>query len=202
MGTTDTGEKLAWELLAECDPADVCRRARVEYDQGAGLYRLVSFGCPFTVDPVNRVLANGTPEGEIFLKRLAYFFRLSVLWHLVKARDIPLAGRLEKPEGLPGGDIYFKGSHVLPLDAVAGKYGRDRDAFLARGAAMGGKPVSYGDGAVELTGLPRMPTTVLLWTADDEFPARVDLLFDASAPQQAPLDIVWSVAMMSLLAFL
>jgi hypothetical protein len=50
--------------------------------------------------------------------------------------------------------------------------------------------------------LPKVPTTVLLWTADDEFPARADLLFDATCSQHLPLDILWSVAMLSVLPLL
>jgi hypothetical protein len=34
---------------------------------------------------------------------------------------------------------------------------------------------------VELTALPKVPVTLLLRSADDEFPARADLLFDATA---------------------
>jgi hypothetical protein len=51
---------------------------------------------------------------------------------------------------------------------------------------------------VELLALPKVPVTLLLWTADDEFPARADLLFDATAPRHLPTDILWALAMLSL----
>jgi hypothetical protein len=107
-----------------------------------------------------------------------------------------------KPSGLPGGEIFFSGSHVLPLDALAGKYAARPEAFLEAGAALGGRPVPYGDAAIELPALPKVPTTVILWTADEEFPARADLLFDATGPRHLPLDILWSVAMLSILPLL
>jgi hypothetical protein len=73
---------------------------------------------------------------------------------------------------------------------------------VAAGARFGGVPAHHGDAALELRPLPKVPTTVILWTEDDEFPARADLLFDASAPLHLPLDILWSAAMMTVLVLI
>lgn len=202
MAITDAGESKAWELLAASDPKGVCERAGVQFDAGDGAYRVPSFGRLFSVHPGERAIRNLEPEGEVFLKRFAYFFRLSVLWYLVKATAARPTGLLVKPSGLPGGEIFFKGSHVLPLDALAAKYASRPEAFLAAGAALGGKPVPYGDAALELPAFPKVPTTAILWTADDEFPARADLLFDATSPQHLPLDVLWSIAMLSTLGLM
>jgi len=202
MAITDAGENKAWELLAASDPAPVCARAGVGFDPGDGTYLIPSFGRVFIVDPAGRLIFSREPEGENFLKRYAYFFRLSVLWYLVKAAPVCPSGSLVKPSGLPGGEIFFKGSHVLPLAALAAKYAARPEAFLAAGDALGGTPAAYGDAAFVLSPLPKVPTTVLLWTADDEFPARADLLFDATCSQHLPLDILWSVAMLSILPLL
>ncbi|TAL23845.1 MAG: DUF3786 domain-containing protein, partial [Nitrospirae bacterium] len=67
---------------------------------------------------------------------------------------------------------------------------------------LGGKLLNYGDAAVELLPLPRIPVTLILWFSDDEFPARADLLFDATCERHLPLDIVWSIAMLSALVML
>jgi hypothetical protein len=202
MGTTDLGEQRAFEALAACDPQDVCRRAEAAHDAATGVYRVTSFGRPFAVDPAARTIVNLTPEGQPFLGRFAYFFRLSALWYLVRAVDRLPSGTLVKPVNLEGGAAFFRGSHVLPLEAVAGKYGTDREGFLAAGARMAGERREHGDAAVELRAYPRLPTTVILWTADEEFPARADLLFDATAQAHLPLDLLWSVAMMSVLGLL
>lgn len=202
MAITDAGENKAWELLAASDPAGVCARAGVDFDPGDGTYRVPSFGRDFTVNPAKRLILGREPDGEVFLKRYAYFFRLSLLWYLVKAAPAGPSGNLVQPAGLPGGEIFFKGSHVLPLAALAAKYATRPEAFLAAGAALGGTPAAYGNAAVVLAPFPKVPTTVLLWTADDEFPARADLLFDSSCSQHLPLDILWSVAMLSVLPLL
>ena len=197
MATTDAGEGKAWALLAAAEPAAVADRAAVGYDPASGCYRLRSFGRHFRVHPGDRRILNLEPEGEVFLKRDEYFFRLTVLWYLAKASPARPLGTLVKPAALPGGEIFVRGTHVLPLDALAAKYGTSPEAFLAAGAALGGKEAPYGDAAVVLVPLPKVPVTVILWTEDDEFPARADLLFDATCSRHLPVDVLWSIAMLS-----
>ena len=139
MAITDAGESKAWERLAASDPATVSGRAAVGFDPASGCYRLASFGRHFTVHPGDRRILNLEPEGEAFLKRDEYFFRLTVLWYLVKASPARPSGTLVNPAALPGGEIFLRGTHVLPLDALAANYARRPEAFLAAGAALGGK---------------------------------------------------------------
>lgn len=202
MTNTAAGENKAWELLAARDPRGVCARAGADFDPGDGAYRVPSFRWTFTVDPGRRQILSREPDGEAFLKRYGSFFRLSVLWYLVQASPVRPAGHLVKPASLSGGEIFFRGSHVLPLAELAANYATRPEAFLACGTALGGVPAAYGNAAVVLFPLPKVPTTVLLWTEDDEFPARADLLFDATCSAHLPLDILWSVAMLSIQPFL
>jgi hypothetical protein len=202
MAITDAGENKAWGLLAASNPAGVCARAGVEFVPCDGTYRVPSFGRVFTVNPAERLILGREPGDEVFLTRHVSLFKLSLLWYLLKATAAGPSGKLVNPAGLPGGDIFVRGSHVLPLDALAGKYARRPQAFLDAGAALGGSAAAYGDAAVVLSPFPKVPTTVLLWTEDDEFPARADLLFDTTAPLHLPLDILWSVALMSVLPLL
>jgi hypothetical protein len=197
MGVADGGENRAWVLLAAANPALVCARSGAAFDAAAGCYRVPSFGRLFSVHPGQRRVASLGPEGEVLLKHEGLFFPLTLLWYLVRATgDLP-GGTLVNPARLPGGDLFARGTHVLPLDALAARYATRPEAFLAAGAALGGRPVPCGDAAVELPALPKVPVTLLLWTADDEFPARADLLFDATAPRHLPTDVLWAVAMLS-----
>lgn len=196
------GEDRAWEILSGIDPDVVCKRAGVAIVENGKVYKARSFGQPFSVDIENKEILSLDKEGEIFLGRLGYFFRLSLLWYLVKATDTEPSGKLVKPSSMTGGDIFFRGTHVLPLDAVAKKYAGDGKGFVERGILMGGNEVRYGDAAVELYPFPKIPVTLILWLEDDEWPARADILFDSTAPLQLPIDILWSVAMMSVLVFL
>ena len=201
MAITDAGEDKAWELLAACDLAQVCARAQVGFAPGDGAYRVPSFGRTFRVNPAERLILGREPDGELFLKRFAYFFRLSLLWYLVKAAPARPSGKFVKPAGLPGGDIFFKGSHVLPLDALAAKYATRPGAFLAAGAALGAPRPR--------TGTPRScfpaPESADNGTALD----RGRRISRAGRPAlrrhvlpHLPLDILWSIAMLSVLSLL
>lgn len=202
MAVIISGEDKAWETLSCTDPEKVIRNACVSFDADSKIYRLESFGHMFDVDIEKREISSITEDGELFLPKLAYFFRLSALWYLVKATDSNPTGKLVKPSGLPGGDIFFRGSHVLPLDAVAKKYAQDKDGFTEKGLLMGGRKVNYGDSAIELYPFPKIPVTTILWLADEEWDSRFDLLFDDTCIMHLPIDILWSVAMMSVLIFM
>ncbi len=202
MSNLVSGEDRAWEGLSKIKPDDVCRRTGADFDSKSRIYSLKSFGKGFSVDIEKKEILTLDKEGELFLGRLSYFFRISILWYLLNAKDIQPSGELVKPSTLSGGDIFFRGTHVLPLDAVAKKYANDRVGFTERGIEMGGKEVKYGDAALELYAFPKIPVTLILWLEDEEWESRVDLLFDSTVSLHLPLDIIWSVAMMSTLILL
>ncbi len=197
-----SGEDKAWQLLAEADPDVICRNAAVRFDAVTGQYILASCGMDFYISPGEKLIESTAADGAVLLGKLGYFFRLSVPWYMTSANDIPLSSRLVKPEDMKGGHHFFRGSHVMPLDRVAGKYARDAEGFMMKGVHFGGTPVQYGDAAFVLLPFPRIPLTVILWTADEEFDARVELLLDATCELQLPIDIIWSISMMSLLLLL
>lgn len=190
------GEARAWELLAACDPQDVCYRAEADFSPGQGSYTIGVLGCPVVVTPAARTMSGECAESELILSKAAYFSRLSILFYLIGAQKIPAAGRLVRPSDLKAGQIYLQGSHVLPLDQIAVRFARDVEGFLRQAARFGGEPRAYGDAGAELRPLPRLPVTLVFWREDDEFPARGDLLFDATCEQHVPADILWSIAML------
>jgi hypothetical protein len=200
-GPTAAKEQKVWELLASLRPEDVIRTARVTFDASA-CYTIRSFGIDFSVSQKERTITSRVPEGAILLDQHGDFSRFSILWYLVNAKDIDATGRLVNLQNIRGGDIFSKGSHVLPIEKVAQKYGNDMAGFLDRGIALGGEVLKIADASLRLYPLPRLPITLTLWLADDEFPARADLLLDSSGELQAPTDIIWFLATMSVLLML
>ncbi|MCG6552316.1 MAG: DUF3786 domain-containing protein [Candidatus Magnetominusculus sp. LBB02] len=194
------GEQKGWEQLSQSSPGDVCKRGLAAYDPISNAYTIKSFGWDFQLNPADRTVTCDMPEGGAFLKRLGDFYRLSSLWYLNAAKDIALTGRLVMPQNLSGGELFFRGSHVLPLSRLAIRYESAKEAFLSKGIdALGGAAAAYGDAAVVLYPYPRIPITLLLWLKDDEFPARAECLIDTSAEFHLPIDIIWMTAMMSIL---
>lgn len=194
-----SGEEKAWEILRELDAAGVCRAAQVGFDSVSGLYLLRCFGMDVSVDPSRKRMHSDAPEGALLLDKLGYFSKLSILWYLTGAKEIPLSGRLVQSSNLKGGQIFFRGTHILPLDKLASRYGKDSEGFIKRGERLGGRRLGHGDASIELFPFPRIPVVLILWREDEEFPARADLLFDSTCEMHLALDVLWSTAMKSIL---
>ena len=197
-----SGEEKAWEILRGLDHSLVCKNASVTFDERYGYYVLRSFCTDFHIYPEERVIRSDVPQGETFVQRYGYFFIHSCLWYLINSKDIPLTGRLIKPENITGGDMFFRGSHVLPLDRLAERYGDKKKDFMKRGRELCAEMLHYGDASLKLVPMPRIPVTLILWLTDDEFPPRADLLLDSTCGLQLALDIIWSIAMMSVLVMI
>jgi hypothetical protein len=194
------GEAKAWETLAGLRPQDVCSGADAVYDESSRTYTIRAFGIDFFVSLDSKTITSGDPKSGLFLERYKDFFRLAVLWYMTSAKDIPPTGRLIRPLDVKGGQRFFSGTHVLPLDRIEDRLARDKVAFIERGLRFGAEIASYGDVAVRLYPLPRVPVTIILWLQDEEYPARATLFFDSTVDFQLSLsDMVWSVAMMTTL---
>lgn len=197
------GEAKAWELLAALDPEEVCRNAAVSYDNERAVYTVRSFGMEVEVSPADKTITTSSPHRDLVLGKLKDYARLSVLWYLVNAKDIPLTERLIKPVDIKGGQRFSAGTHLLPLDRIAEKYGTDKEGFLRRGREFGAERLAYGDVSLRLFPVPRVPVTLILWLEDEEYPPRVDLLLDSTCNHQiASSDIIWAMALTSTLVML
>jgi hypothetical protein len=200
--TTDTGEQNAWEVLGALKTDEVCRAAAVSYDAASRLYTVRSFGRDIVVSPKDRKVSRLEPISADLPDEYEELFPLAILWYLALAKDIAPTGRLVPLEDLRGGGIFAKGSHVLPLEKVEQRYGNDKEGFVKKGLDNSGVSMPLADAAVRLFPLPRVPVTVTLWLADEEFPARAGLLFDSTSSLQLPTDILWSLARLSVLTLL
>jgi hypothetical protein len=196
------GEDKAWQILASMGPEAVCRAADASYDARTSSYTIKSWGMDVVVSVMERSMTSTAEGSAVLLQRLGYFSRLSILWYLVSVKDVVCTGTPVKLENIPGGDIFTRGSHALPLDKVAQKYGRDKAGFIEKGKRLGGEITKGGDASIRLLPLPRIPVILTLWLEDEEFPPRVDLFFDSTCGMQMPVDMLWSVAMMSILIML
>ncbi len=193
------GEKHGWECLAGYDIDKVCKKADVSFESGLQRYVLKSFGLNIFISTQDKSISCDKDSNDLLTHKLWEYVGLTYLWYLIKAEDIPLSGNLIRPDNLKGGHLFTKGTHVLPLKGLAEKYNDDIEGFFQRGEALNGEKVRYGDAAIKLFPLPRVPVTIIVWRGDDEFPPRADLLLDSTCELQVPVDILWSIAMMSVL---
>jgi hypothetical protein len=193
------GEEKAWNILSGLDYATVSANASVFSSEPEGFYRVRSFCTDFYIYPGRKRIHTDSQWGETVLKKYGYFFNHACLWYLVSVKNIPLTGRLVNPANIKGGELFFRGTHALPLARIEELYGTDRASFVRKGSELCGELTSYGDVSFKFFPLPRMPVMMILWLRDEEFPSRAELLFDSSCAIHMPVDIIWSIAMLSVL---
>lgn len=202
MYVMSTGVEKAWEILSTLEPSHVCRNASVLFDENTLSYIVKAFCYDFSTCPTRRTIQGNSSAAEHLIERYGYFFIHSCLWYLIHVKDIPPSNRLVKPMDVKDGAMFFRGSHTLPLDNLANRYEDDKDAFLQRGKDLCAEILTYGDASLRLFPMPKIPVVIILWQKDDEFPPRVDLLLDSTCDVHLPIDIIWSVAMMSILVMM
>jgi hypothetical protein len=188
----------AWSRLQTLEAEDVCRRSLADFDSGKGEYSFNSLGQQIRIQPGQRSISSSSELGSLLIQEFSQLFSLSALWYLLQAKDADCTQKLVKPQDLPGGDMFAKGSHVLPLDRLASRFGSEPEALLRIGKPLAGQSLELGDSALGLWPFPRLPVVIVLWAADEEFPAQASLLLDSSANLHLPVDILWSTAMFSL----
>lgn len=198
------GEILAWERLLKADPQIVCSGAAAEFDVKCDCYKIKSFGMEVTVslEDKNRAGQTVCSLGEQSPLCLSKHFMFALLWYLTSAKDIPLSGILISPEEVSGGQLFIKGSHRLPLDDISNRYDNDIEGFISKGMSLNGERTGYTDASIRLFPFPRIPVDIILWRGDEEFPPKTVLLFDLTSQYHAPVDVLWSIAMMCIQAML
>jgi hypothetical protein len=173
-----------WDRLRAESPEAVARRAAVAYDAGQQAYRVPLCGLDLRVMP-----AAGRAEGP--QGPCGYEPMLVSVQYLLTAQDEPPGGEKVNPRSLPYGDFFFRGPHDMPTGRLEEAFGRRLGAFRKAAEAVGGRPFAAGDAAYEFAALPRVPVAIVLWAADEEFPARAQVLLAKAADRQLPLDALW-----------
>jgi len=179
-----------WEELSIRDGNETSLRTAVRLDTERGCYLIPYLNRSYLVFPRERRIEGLSQGGE---EKLSFQFYLVLLTYLLRARAIPLSGRMMTGMEIKGGDLFFRGHHALFTKPLEKRFGTDPEAFLKAGLRLGGSKTDFGDVSFRLWPLPRIPLGYILWSADEEFPARVGVTFDASIAEQLPLDVTWAL---------
>jgi hypothetical protein len=175
-----------WRDLKSREPQEICGRTGVVY-QG-GRYHLPFLGRTLHLDPVGRqVEIAGAPGAEP-----GFRLCLTALMYLMHANPA-LLGPAISPLELPGGATFFRGPHGLPTGPLEERFGRDAAGFEAAGKKLQGEARPAGDVAVALQVFPGLVVEVILWQADEEFPAQVSFTLPAHLDRFWFLDAVWGL---------
>jgi len=171
-----------WHNLRHRPPEVAAAATGATLEQGRFLLPVLAR--PYMVDPEQRLIIDPSRPGQ----RVDYNTALVLVTHLARSEAVSPAGRMLSPADVTGGGALLAGPHALPLETVIERFGRDPKALVHRARDLGGEKCDGGDIAVCLPGLPRVPLYLLLWLADEEFPAQASLGLDAHVLQHLDLD--------------
>ena len=185
-------DPLLWERLSEADPKVVCRDAGVAYEPKLAAYVVPFLNAEFLCSVETRsieALGGGnfaTPDFQ---------FCLVLLHYLLAAKPQELSGKWIGEKELPGGEVFFRGPHGVPLEPLLALLGRQPDRFRSVAERLGGMPEAMGDLAFRFSTFPRIPLLLVLWEGDDEFAPEMLMRFDSTiAAHFERLDAIWALA--------
>ncbi len=175
-----------WKELEERDPAEVTGRTGIIFQDG--VYHLPFLERELLLDPARREVrlypaAPGDPGFRACLSALSYLLHL----------DPKALGPCLSPLALPGGATFFRGHHGLPDAPLAARFGQDLAGFMAAGRKLQAETRPAGDAALALRVFPGLTVEVILWRADEEFPAQVSFTLPAHLDRFWFLDAVWGL---------
>ena len=177
-----------WQMLAEADPALLCRRGRCRHDAASCSYRLRLWGEEYRIDQRRTAIIreDGGPLPHPY-------FNVFIVSYLLLQDDLEVSGEWVSEKDFPGGATFFRGPHLLPTQVLADRYQDDLEAFAQRCQDLGGTRLPLADAAYAFTIAADLPVAVLYWIGDADFPAEAKVLFDRSLIARLPLDVVYSL---------
>ncbi len=179
-----------WDQLAVKDITALCNLTFFEpISSGQVLFHFLREDVMVDID--NRCLKRrGQTDWEIADDPL---LKLVTVMYLTNVGDIyPIGRDIVGVSDLKEGH-FFQGPHALKTDSLLKRYGHDLIGFRQTAEYLEGEPRDMADAAYKLSPFPRIHLYYLLWQGDDEFEARLTVLFDRSIENVLAADAIWAL---------
>jgi hypothetical protein len=179
-----------WEDLEKKDMARLCENAPARAFSSEDLV-LSILGREILVDRKHHTLRRkSSGEWEPVTRPL---LELLVLVYLLTVGPKVLSRELVSPQELRTAH-FFQGPHELNVGGVLERFGQDPEGFRTAAKSLGGESQTLAaDAAYRIPALPKVPLYYLLWQGDDEFEARLSVLFDRSIESHLSADAIWGL---------
>jgi len=178
-----------WQKLQALDLRELCPRAGVMSD-GEGRLLVTAFNEDIRVDLKAQTVQKGGPG--LWRQIVDPFLELMLLVYLLNVTDRPFANEMVGALDLKDSQ-FFQGPHELKTDKLIAKFERNPAQLLEAGTQLGGSSQQLADAAICVRPFPKIPVYYLLWQADEEFPAKMSILFDRSIDTHLPADAIWGI---------
>ncbi|MFC2070713.1 DUF3786 domain-containing protein [Chloroflexota bacterium] len=170
--------KLACEKLAGIkDIEQQCRNSGTEC-------RVTEHGRKITVSYLNQPHKITLPDIDVVFadssQEVSLREKVLILHYFIRAKGIPLSGKLITFRELPEGKVYLPTFAKRTTSPLVKYFGKESRLLLETGKKLGGYKTDYGDVAVTIPAFKYVPITAVLWQGDDEFSPEANILFDST----------------------
>ncbi len=189
---------LARKDVAQRDASRQAGRAGVSWTPesgGVGGHAEVLFlGTPYLIRyPSGDVCYKDTRD-----KEPALWEKILVLHYFCTSDGTPLAEEHISFKEVREAMLYLPTFEKRAVTPLLGRFGENPEEILEPSKRLGGRRDELGDCSVTIPAFPRVPITLVFWKGDEEFEARLTILFNRTVVRYLPAeDIVLSTQMMA-----
>jgi hypothetical protein len=184
--------RLARDKLAAESYEGLLARSGFEPAEGGGLR------IPF-LDRVYRLSHPGLEfsDASADAKEIPLQEQVLILHYLQGDPQAGVSGEWVAYREIPGASFYFGVFVKRALDPLKKVFGENTEGFGRAAGRLRVKAVGLGDAGFEFRVFPKVPVRVILYAADEEFPAEANILFDRSIGRLlSPEDVAWMAGML------
>jgi hypothetical protein len=120
-----------------------------------------------------------------------------ILHYMMAPSAPPLTGQWIAYREIPGAGFYFGAFVKRAVEPLKKVFGANLVGFARAAKKLQPKEIENGDAGFEFRVLPAVPLQLILWAADDEFPAEANILFDQNIGRiLGPEDAAWLASLL------
>ncbi len=186
----DNLTQVHFDDLKACDPNDVVKRTKAVWDPDLRQYEICVWGHDYIVAP-DQCRVTPKTSGHSSYQDFLYLF---IVYYLMHGRDIPPSGTWVSEKDIKGGEGFFRGPHLIPVQSIADAVDNDVSLFKQACEKLNGVPIEFADAAFSFDITPAIPMALLFWEGDEDFPSEVKMLLDQTIDQHLSLDIIFALA--------
>lgn len=179
----DLTYQVAISKIAGKDPVAMAENAGVAFDSETQ---------KFTVPYLNEDYLVTYPEGAVELagknKEVPIAVKILILHYLATANGAPLQNKWISFKELPDGAIYIGPFTNRAINPMLKIFAEKQKELVELAQSLGGRVEILGDTSVTVNAFPNVPITYVIYSADEEFPASGNILFDGSASCYLPTE--------------
>lgn len=176
------GHNFAYELACEqlvriADIEQQCRRSGAQC-------RVTGSSKSITIQYLNRPYLLTLPDITISVvgsnEEVPTRDKILLLHYFTLSKGTPLADKLIAFTELPEGSGYFPSFAKRTINILLAHFGKEAHLLIPAAEKLAGRKADFGDAAVTIDALSRVPITIILWQGDEEFPPQGSIVFDAT----------------------